>query len=111
MEVIFLVSFIFSFLIFLVGVIKNSWVLSFSGSLLLVLFSSVTIVMSSMGVEASTITVNVTDSDGSDVSTVDVESVGNDPYTFVFALIMGVFSCFFMLFSLFYLRTPKSSRS
>ena len=107
MEVIIVaISFIFSFSIFLVGIHKNSFILSLSGSLLLLLFSLVTIGMGIQSTEARTINLNISSSSGDEPYTFDVVSSGgvNDSYTFVFSLIMGVFSCFFLLYTMFYLR-------
>lgn len=108
MEVILVaISFIFSFSIFLTGIYKNSFILCLSGSLLLLLFSLVNIGMGIQSTEARTISLNITNSGGVNESyTFDTLSSGgvNDAYTFIFSLIMGVFSCFFILYTMFYLR-------
>lgn len=57
--------------------------------------------------EASVIDLNITDITGENKSYIInvVSSEGlNDPYTFIFSLIIGIFSCFFLLYSLLYLR-------
>lgn len=105
--IIFGASFIFSFVIFLTGIHRNSFILCVTGSLLLLLFSIVTIGMGIQHTEAKKITFNITNLNGNNDSyTFDINSTGglNDAYTFTFSLVLGIFSCFFLLYSLLYLR-------
>lgn len=111
--IIFAISFIFSFVIFILGVLKNSWTLSLSGSLLLMIFSIVVIGMGIQNVEANVLRLSINDTNGNNNSyIINSNSVGgiNDPFTMIFSFIMFIFSCIFVLYSLMYLRNkpPES---
>lgn len=102
---IFLAFFSFSFIIFLTGIWQKSFIFSLSGSLLLIILSIILVGVGIQHTEIKNIVLNVSGSVETYRATV---STGlNDVMTHSLGLLLGIFSSFFLLYSVWQYVTVR----